>query len=189
MAYARHHFSFHVLSNHSQSMHRFGNELDHLGVVFVTLGSAIPSTHFGFRCEPHLRLTHWTLVSTGWVVFRVSAFADGAFAKVSPGFALIISFSDNGIRYGFCYLYSSSQIPVTDISSYSVLYVYVLGLSTSYPSCMEYAPMASGLQRIACLGEAIYGARIPERWYPKRFDIWGNSHQIVHVLVVLGAIS
>jgi Haemolysin-III related len=103
-AYAHHHFSFRVLSNHSQSMHCFGNELDHLGVVFVIWGSAIPSTHFGFRCEPHLRLTHWTLVSTGWVVFRVSTFADGAFDKVSPGFALIISFSDNGVRYGFCYL-------------------------------------------------------------------------------------
>jgi Haemolysin-III related len=36
---------------------------------------------------------------------------------------------------------------------------------------------------------AIYAARVPERWYPKRFDIWGSSHQIMHVLVVLGAIS
>lgn len=30
-------------------------------------------------------------------------------------------------------------------------------------------------------------ARIPERWRPGAFDIWGSSHQIFHVLVVLAA--
>ena len=28
---------------------------------------------------------------------------------------------------------------------------------------------------------------MPERWHPGRFDIWGSSHQIFHVLVVLAA--
>ncbi|KAK2781942.1 hypothetical protein FQN52_001251 [Onygenales sp. PD_12] len=27
--------------------------------------------------------------------------------------------------------------------------------------------------------------RIPERWYPGHFDIWGHSHTIFHVLVVI----
>lgn len=30
-------------------------------------------------------------------------------------------------------------------------------------------------------------ARVPERWAPGAFDIWGSSHQIFHVLVVLAA--
>jgi adiponectin receptor len=38
-------------------------------------------------------------------------------------------------------------------------------------------------------GSAIYAARIPERWYPRRFDIYGSSHQIMHVLVICGALS
>ena len=37
------------------------------------------------------------------------------------------------------------------------------------------------------LGAAIYAARIPEKWYPGSFDIWGSSHQIFHVLVVMAA--
>jgi adiponectin receptor len=36
---------------------------------------------------------------------------------------------------------------------------------------------------------AIYIARIPERWYHRRFNIYGSSHQIMHVLVVCGAFS
>jgi adiponectin receptor len=38
-------------------------------------------------------------------------------------------------------------------------------------------------------GTVIYAARIPERWYPRRFDIYGASHQILHVLVICGAFS
>jgi len=37
------------------------------------------------------------------------------------------------------------------------------------------------------LGAAIYAARVPEKWYPGKFDIWGSSHQIFHVLVVMAA--
>ena len=37
------------------------------------------------------------------------------------------------------------------------------------------------------IGATIYALRIPERWYPGRFDVWLHSHQIFHVAVVLGA--
>lgn len=30
-----------------------------------------------------------------------------------------------------------------------------------------------------------YAHHLPERWYPGRFDHVGNSHQIMHVLVVV----
>lgn len=39
------------------------------------------------------------------------------------------------------------------------------------------------------IGALIYGCRIPERWYPGRFDIWFASHQIFHVCVVIALIS
>ena len=38
-------------------------------------------------------------------------------------------------------------------------------------------------------GAGLYAARIPEKWAPGRFDIWGSSHQIFHVLVVMAAAS
>ncbi|KAI2474449.1 HlyIII-domain-containing protein [Pyrenophora tritici-repentis] len=38
-------------------------------------------------------------------------------------------------------------------------------------------------------GAAIYAARVPEKWSPGKYDIWGSSHQIFHVLVVLAAAS
>jgi hypothetical protein len=37
------------------------------------------------------------------------------------------------------------------------------------------------------LGAATYACRIPERWFPGKFDIAGHSHQLWHAAVVLAA--
>ena len=39
------------------------------------------------------------------------------------------------------------------------------------------------------LGAGIYAARWPERTNPGKYDIWGSSHQIFHVLVVVAAVT
>lgn len=35
-------------------------------------------------------------------------------------------------------------------------------------------------------GAIIYVLRIPERWFPVKFDLIGNSHNIFHVAVIVG---
>lgn len=37
-------------------------------------------------------------------------------------------------------------------------------------------------------GGLIYAVRIPERWRPGMFDLWGHSHQIMHLCAVVGAV-
>jgi len=39
------------------------------------------------------------------------------------------------------------------------------------------------------LGAFLYAVRWPERALPGRFDIWGSSHQIFHILILLAAAS
>ena len=46
-----------------------------------------------------------------------------------------------------------------------------------------------GLGLLNGSGTMIYASRVPERWFPRVFDIYGSSHQIMHVLVICGAIS
>ena len=38
------------------------------------------------------------------------------------------------------------------------------------------------------VGAAIYASRVPERFAPGKFDLIGHSHQIFHVLGVLGSL-
>ncbi|GAX73700.1 hypothetical protein CEUSTIGMA_g1152.t1 [Chlamydomonas eustigma] len=37
-------------------------------------------------------------------------------------------------------------------------------------------------------GAVIYAYRVPERWFPGKFDLWFHSHQIFHIAVVAGAL-
>ena len=39
------------------------------------------------------------------------------------------------------------------------------------------------------IGAATYATRVPEAWFPRRFDIWGSSHQWLHVLVIGAGIA
>jgi adiponectin receptor len=82
----------------------------------------------------------------------------------------------------------------------AIMYV-LLGLSAGFPFIyIEYAPkdqqqfinqkwelwpwLGGGLVYI--FGAIIYGLRIPERWYPKKFDLCGSSHNFHHMMVVFG---
>jgi adiponectin receptor len=49
---------------------------------------------------------------------------------------------------------------------------------------MEWFLLTASLYLI---GAALYAARIPERIFPGKFDIWFQSHQIFHVFVVAAA--
>lgn len=45
-----------------------------------------------------------------------------------------------------------------------------------------------GLGLINFSGWAVYAARVPERCFPRKFDLLGHSHNWMHVLVLLGAL-
>lgn len=56
--------TFHTITNHSQAVSKFGNQLDYFGIVFLIVGSFIPSIHYGFSCDPALITTYWTMIIT-----------------------------------------------------------------------------------------------------------------------------
>jgi adiponectin receptor len=160
---------FHTFSNHSKEMYKFGNELDHLGVVLVIYGSTMPGTYFEFYCHPTLRGFYWALSTT--------------FGIASAIFTLRPKFRQPAYRLVRFYMYA------------------FLGMSTFFPvvhGLFEYGYADTnqrmslnhflGLGGLNFAGAAVYAARVPERWMPRRFDIWGSSHQIMHVLVVIGAL-
>lgn len=56
--------TFHTITNHSPTVSKFGNQLDYFGIVFLIVGSFIPSIHYGFTCDPPLITTYWTMIIT-----------------------------------------------------------------------------------------------------------------------------
>ena len=161
---------FHTFINHSKEIWKLGNELDHLGIVLVIWSSMIPSDYFGSYCSPRLQYFYCCMATT-------SAIGCGIFTMKpqfrTPAFRLMRSAS-------FAVLGLSAFIPVVhsiiingwELQNQRMSIAYFIGLGT-----------------LNATGTAIYAARIPERWYPKTFDIYGSSHQIMHIFVALGAYS
>lgn len=95
--------TYHAISNHSQVVSKFGNRLDYLGIVFLIVGSFIPSIYYGFSCDPQLRDTYWAMITTigagcgitsmapqfaspKWRLFRASMFVAMGLSAVVPVF-------------------------------------------------------------------------------------------------------
>lgn len=54
--------TFHTISNHSQRVHKIGNQLDYVGIVALIWGSFVPSIYYGFARAPELIWTYLIMV-------------------------------------------------------------------------------------------------------------------------------
>ncbi|KAI0471567.1 hemolysin-III related-domain-containing protein [Xylariaceae sp. FL0804] len=50
-------------------------------------------------------------------------------------------------------------------------------------------PWVGATAALNLVGVVVYALKVPEQWYPRRFDICGASHQIMHVMVFLAALA
>lgn len=160
--------TYHLLANHSAAVARRGNALDYLGIVALIWGSFVPSIYYGFHDRPALVRLYWTMISTlgaGCATVSLS----GSFRTppwrplraamfVGMGLSALVPVAHGLCLYGVDRMHD--RIGLRWLLLQGFLYV---------------------------LGALIYATRIPERWQPGRFDIWGSSHQIFHLLVVLAA--
>ncbi|KAH6616469.1 hemolysin-III related-domain-containing protein [Boeremia exigua] len=162
--------TYHTIQNHSHEVAIWGNKLDYLGIVFLIWGSFIPVLYYAFDKEPGLMKTYWTMITT--------LAAGTSVACVHPQFR------------------TPALRPVR------ALMFVLMGLSAVFPVLhgiklygVEHLRKSVGLDWVVLqgvlyiAGAGLYAARIPEKWAPGRFDIWGSSHQIFHVLVVMAAAS
>ncbi|KAL1865588.1 hypothetical protein VTK73DRAFT_5196 [Phialemonium thermophilum] len=162
--------AFHIFMNHSEKAFALGMKLDFQGIILLMWGANIPLIYYGFYCTPRLRIVHWTLIS--FLAVCCSLFT---FQPV---------FSQPRFR------------PVRAATSSS------LALATFVPvvhgiALFGYAVQARrvALRWVVCtlafnaMGAAAYASKFPEKWFPRRFDIFGASHQIMHVMVLIAGIA
>lgn len=160
--------TFHLFSNHSPSIQKFGNQLDYLGIVLLIWGSFIPSIYYGFNEDHDLTVRYWGMITTIGLMTGTATlmplFRTPTWRPVRAGMFVAMGLSAivpvlHGLEL-FGYEYMQRAIGLNWLVTQGALYI---------------------------LGAGIYAARVPERWAPGRFDIIGSSHQIFHVLVLLAA--
>ncbi|KAE9979365.1 hypothetical protein BLS_009897 [Venturia inaequalis] len=162
--------TFHVLENHSPLVWETVSQLDHIGIVLGVFGSTIPLAHFGFYCNHRIKIAYWILATVGSIGCGL--------AMTTP-----ILRSPQGRHLRFA-LYSLFGLSTFMSAAHGVL---INGWEKQ--NRMMGIDWFMGLAALNLVSMIIYALRIPERWIPLRFDVWGASHQAMHVMVIGGAMS
>lgn len=161
-------FAFHTLSCHSETVGKLFSKLDYCGIALLIMGSFVPWVYYGFYCHYQHKVIYLSVVSIlGLLSIIVSLWDKFSEPNLRPLRAgVFMSFGLSGIipaiHYGLMEGWFSK------ISQASLGWLVLMGL-------------------LYILGALFYALRVPERWFPGKFDIWFQSHQIFHVLVIAAA--
>ncbi|KAK5632968.1 hypothetical protein RRF57_008682 [Xylaria bambusicola] len=162
--------TFHALSNHSEIVAKWGNKLDYSGIVCLIVGSYVPALYYGLFCKSvllSLYLYAIFLLGLGcgivsWVEhFRTPSWRPyRATMFVGLGVSGVIPVCHGLMMYGYRSL--NERMGLNWVLFQGALYIF---------------------------GAILYAVRWPERTSPGTFDIWGHSHQLFHILILLAAAS
>ncbi|CAJ0946696.1 unnamed protein product [Ranitomeya imitator] len=142
--------------------------LDYSGIALLIMGSFVPWLYYSFYCSPQPRLIYLSIVCvlgiTAIVVAQWDRFATPKHRPTRAGVFLGLGLS--GIVPTLHFTIAEGFVKATTVGQMGWFFLMAVMYIT---------------------GAGLYAARIPERFFPGKFDIWFQSHQIFHVLVVAAA--
>jgi adiponectin receptor len=161
-------FAFHTVSCHSEVMSKLFGKLDYCGIAFLIMGSFVPWLYYGFYCAFLPKVIYLSVTTVlglcAIVVSLWDKFGEPEYRALRAG--MFIAFGLSGVVPACHYLCKEgifSSAPAAAIGSLVLMAVLYIS------------------------GALLYAWRVPERFYPGKFDLWGHSHQIFHVLVIAAA--
>ncbi|ELT93769.1 hypothetical protein CAPTEDRAFT_103195 [Capitella teleta] len=160
---------YHTLICHSEPYARFWAKMDYCGIVVLIVASFAPWVHFGFYCDSsNLKLFYlgsaFLCGMAAMFVVAADRFRGGEYRVLRAVVFIVLGLT--GLGPGLHYIFSHDMWP------HFYFYSWLIIMAVLYIS-----------------GGIIYAVRIPERLWPGKFDIWCQSHQILHICVMLGVLT
>merc|ERR1719309_1138454 len=161
-------FLFHTVCCHSEHVSKLFCKLDYVGISLLTVGSFVPWIYYGFYCQFAPKVVYLTIISVlGVGAIIVTMLDKFATSEYRPLRALL-----------FVCLGGFGFVP-------SMHFLIQFGWTIALVEASIHRVLIMG--GLYILGAILYGSRIPERFLPGKCDIWFQSHQIFHVLVIAAA--
>ncbi|KAI2665524.1 Adiponectin receptor protein 2 [Labeo rohita] len=159
---------FHTVYCHSEGVSRVFSKLDYSGIAFLIMGSFVPWLYYSFYCSPQPCFIYLIVVCIlGVAAITVSQcdfFATPQYRGVRAG--VFVGLGLSGVVPTLHFMIAEGFLKATTIGQMGWLFLMAVLYIT---------------------GACLYAARIPERFFPGKCDIWFHSHQLFHILVVAGA--
>ncbi|KAM0748808.1 HlyIII-domain-containing protein [Meredithblackwellia eburnea MCA 4105] len=160
---------FHLSLCHQQDVVDLTRKVDFLGIFILGNANFIPTFQYGFFCEPGLRNTYiamMTLSLGSYIVVLSPSFQTAEYRRLRTATFLIVGWMALIPFIHSTWLHGWSEVKQT------------MALRWIAVEVLAYVG-----------GAAIYAERFPERFAPGVFDHVGASHQIFHVLAVVGVMA
>ncbi|KAH8162046.1 hypothetical protein CIB48_g6208 [Xylaria polymorpha] len=161
--------AYHTLMSHSRDVEARWLRLDFVGIIILIVGSFVSGIYVGFWCEWTERKIYWGMSASLGVVSIVIMLAPCFQGSNWRTFRLVV-------------------LVVTGLSGLAPIIhgIHMFGFAQMVKqSGLPYYFAEGGLFLI---GAITYASRFPECIRPGTFDIFGSSHQIFHILVVIATL-
>ncbi|KAK0398632.1 hypothetical protein QR680_002683 [Steinernema hermaphroditum] len=161
--------TFHTVSCHSADVVRIFSKLDYVGISLLIIGSFIPWIYYGFYCRMEPKITYIGMVCVlGVAAVIVSLWDKFSESKYRPLRALVfVCMGGSGVIPALHFMWKEGSERLFDQGGFH----WLLAMAGLY-----------------LLGALLYATRTPERFFPGKFDIWFQSHQLFHICVVCAAL-
>ncbi|XP_061991525.1 heptahelical transmembrane protein 1 isoform X3 [Rosa rugosa] len=159
----------HLFSCHSHPLNVLLLRIDYAGITTMIITSFFPPIYYIFQCDPRWQFIYLGGITIMGICTIITLFSPKLSSSKFRTFRALL-FASLGL-FGIVPAVHASVVnwgnPKRDITL-----VYEVAMALFYLT-----------------GTGFYITRIPERWRPGCFDLAGHSHQIFHVLVVMGALA
>jgi len=165
---------FHLFYCQSERANQIFLRLDYAGISILITGSCFPPLVYGFYCQPLYYQMYLSFISVASLIVFFVSLCD--FIHSEPYRKM------KDLMYGGLGIFAG-------LPMFHLIYLSVTSPEQSdnlnFVSSLPYF-LAVGVSYLG--GLVIYSFKIPERFSPGKFDIYGHSHQIWHCCVLLGVI-
>ncbi|KAJ1260161.1 hypothetical protein BS78_10G211400 [Paspalum vaginatum] len=159
----------HLLACHSRRFSRLFWQLDYAGIAVMIVASFFPPVYYAFLGRALTQLVYLSAITVLGLLVVALLLAP---ARSSPRL--------RHLRAGlFVSMALSGVLPA----------LHALCLNWAHRECHLALALELAMGLVYAAGAGFYVARVPERWSPGKFDCVGHSHQIFHVLVLVGALT
>jgi len=156
--------TFHIFNCHSKDIFLLCKRFDYCGISLLISGSCIAWTYYAFYTDVTNKAIYLSIAAlVGLTVALVSLlerFGHSDFRAIRA--TVYIVFGLSAALPVIHYIVHEDYVPISFFSMFSFGIYYILG-------------------------GVIYALRIPEKFFPGKFDILFHSHQIFHVLIIIAA--
>lgn len=161
---------YHLFNSHSKKMMTFWIRFDYAGICLMIAGSSTPPIYYSFACE---QLEEWRFFYLGLIY---------TFGLITFTLMMIPYFDQDHLAPLRSFMFScfglSPIIPVMHI-------VWIV--DPQYINHFHLGPWLGG-GFFYVLGASLYATHFPEKCCPNRFDFFGNSHNLFHILIIIAGL-